>query len=303
MNELNKVKRNAAYTLTELGIVAGTFAVVGGTIYVLMTAGLNLFAKNHAVNKSSEMVRGTLDRMTRDLHAAIEPPALIDSSGATVPVTGSTPVAAAGVKFRMFIAGPVRIPSAASASATSVALAIQSSDKRPTVGQFLVIPASTLNVLPQDVYARISSVGGGPTTPTLGLTGTLGSFLTPPAATGTVAPANTIAHIVQEAAYVVTTPQPPARQIPELRFYPRAMRIATDGATAFHSPANYSVVTPNMVATPTPFRRAYGDRALSVQFTAEDSRYSNRFNSSFAKSLSIGTDTKPHTIPYKSLGL
>ena len=303
MIKLSKLRKKAAFTLTELGIAAGSMAVVGGTIYVLLTAGLNLFARNHAINRSSELARTTLDYLTRDLHASIETPTLIDASGSPVAVTGPSTISAAGVKFRKFIAGPLKLPNATAASATTITLNIQSSDSRPMAGQILVIPASTLNVLPQDVYAKITAVGGGPLTPTVTLAAAIGSYMTPTASSGTVAPANSVAYIVQEVSYVVTTPRLPAPQVPELRFYKRAMSVATDGTSAFHNVANYTIVTPNMSVTRTPFRRSATDKALSVQLTAEDDRYSKRLSGSFIKSLSIGTTANPHTIPCKSLGL
>jgi hypothetical protein len=296
-------KRIAAYTLVELTVVAGSFAIVGGAMYVLMSSGLNLFARNHSINHSSEMARTTLDRLTSDMHVAIESPTLINSAGEPVPVGGDAPVAAAGIRFRKFIAGPLRIPSALTATNTTVTLAAQASDRMPEAGQFIIIPATTVNVLPQDVHARILAARGSVTMPVLDLTAPIGTSLLPPVLSGNVAPANSVAYIVQEVAYVVVTPPSPAPQIPELRFYPRAMSAASDTASKFNNPANYTVVTPNMVATPTPFRVTANVRAISVQFTAEAARYSNQFDTAFPKTFTVGTSTAPHTIPYKSLGL
>ena len=289
----------------ETMVAASLTAMAAGVVYVLLQTGLNLFSRSYTINRSNDLARHTLDRFTRDLHTSIEPPTLIDANGAAVSLSAVS-TNAAGVRFRRYISGPFRIPNNVLATATTVGLTLQATDPMPRIGYSLVIPASTLNVLPQDVYARITNVNPPDpqaTTPTVTLAGPIGSFMSPAAASGTVVPADSIGYIVQEVAYVVTTPPAPAPQVPELRLYARAMSVATDGSTAFHTKDNYAVFTPNMTVTPTPFTMALGDRALAVSFTAQDTRFANRITSSFTKSLTIGPTGQPQKIPYKSLGL
>ena len=296
----------SGFTLVELMVAAGMVVIFGSMAYVLLQSGLNLYARSFALNSSNELARNTLDRMTRDIHEAIERPVLVDNAGAKVALS-STPVSTAGVKFRKYAGGPFRLPLAVSATTLSVNLALQADDPMPRVGQFLVIPASTLNGLPQDVYARIAAVSPAApatsSTPVVTLASTAGSFMNPKAGGGTVAPADTAGYLVEEVAYLVATPPAPAPAVPELRFYPRAMSVAVDGWSAFDSKANYAVLTPNMASNPAPFTMASGDRALALNLSVKDDTYSNRVKSAFTKSMSIGVTGAPHKIPYKTLGL
>ena len=303
---MKTARLHRGFTLVELMVSAGLVAIVGGVGYVLLQSGLNLFARSYALNASNELARITLDRMTRDIHEAIERPALVDNTGAKVTL-GAVPVSAAGTRFRKYAAGPFRVPGSVNASGTSIPLSLQAGDSMPRVGQFLVIPASVLNGLPQDVYMRISDVSPAApaisSSPVVMLSARAGSFMNPAAASGTVSPADTAAYLVEEVAYIVATPPAPAPPVPELRFYPQALSVAADGWSAFDNKANYTVMTPNMSANPEPFTMGSGDRALAVNLQVQDDKYSNRLGSAFTKSMSIGVAGEPHKIPYKTLGL
>jgi type II secretory pathway pseudopilin PulG len=293
------------FTLVEMSIAAACVVIAGGTAFVLLQSATTLFLSGHAANRSNQLAYLTMDRLTRDVHSSIEIPALVDGTGTALTLTGSAPVSAAGIKFRVYSGGPYRIPAATAATATAIGLALQPGDAMPGAGQLLAIPAVSVNGIRQDVYARVASVSPAPpatsTTPTVTLTGTLGSFTNPTAASGTLVPADSAAHVVNDIAYIVVTPPLPAT--PELRFYPRAMSVAVDGATAFNNSSNYVVITVDMTASPLPFSMAIGDRAVSVTLSVQDTTNSNRVKSAFMKNFSIGSPSVPVRIYNRSLGL
>jgi hypothetical protein len=293
------------FTLVEMSIAAACVVIAGGTAFTLLQSATTLFLSGHAANRSNQLAYLTMDRLTHDVHSSIEVPALVDANGATLTLVGGPPVNAAGIRFRAYSGGPYRIPTARLATATTVGLTLQPGQAMPRAGQLLALPSALVNGFPKSVFARISSVSPAPpatsTTPTVTLTGTLGSFSSPTMASGTMVPADSLAHVVNDVAYIVVTPPAPAT--PELRFYRRAMSVAADGATAFNDPANYSVVTANMAASPQPFSMALGDRGVSVNLTVQDTESSNRIKSNFMKNFTIGSPTLPVRIYNRSLGL
>jgi len=292
------------FTLVEMSIAAACVVVAGGTAFVLLQSASTLFLSGHAANRSNQLAYLTMDRLTHDVHTSIEVPTLLDANGASLTLTAGPAVNAAGIRFRAYAGGPFRIPAATAATATTVGLVLQANQAMPVAGQLLAIPSVSVNGIPQDVFARISSVSPAPpatsTTPTITLAGTLGSFANPAVTSGTIVAANSIAHVVRDVAYIVVTP---ASGVPELRFYPRAMSVAANGATAFNDPANFAIVTANMAASPQPFSMALGDRGVAVSLTVQDTENSNRVKSTFMKSFTIGSPALPVRIYNRSLGL
>jgi hypothetical protein len=293
------------FTLVEMAIAAACVVVAGGTAFILLQSATTLFLSGHAANRSNQLAYLTMDRLTRDVHTSIEVPALVDGNGETLTLVSGPPVSAAGIRFRAYAGGPFRVPSATLATDTTVGLTLQPGQAMPVAGQLFAVALVNVNGTPKDLFARIASVSPAPpgtsTTPTLTLTGTLGSFTTPPVTTGTVLPADSIAHVVNDVAYIVV--MPPAPGTPELRFYPRAMSVSADGAMAFHDPANFVVITANMAASLQPFSMALGDRGVAVSLTVQDSANSNRVGSDFMKNFTIGSPTLPVRIFNRSIGL
>ncbi len=288
----------------ELAIAAACVAVAGGTAFVLLQSATTLFLSGHATNRSNQLAYLTMDRLTRDIHSSIEVPGLVNENGDPLTLAAGAPVNAAGIRFRIYEGGPFRVPVATAATATTVGLMLQPGQPMPKAGQLLAFPSVPVNGIPQDLFARVSSVSPAPpatsTAPTVTLTATLGSFTNPAVGAGPLVAADSLAHAVSDVAYIVVTPPPPAT--PELRFYPRAMSVATDGA-AFNDPANFVIVTANMAASPQPFSMAVGDGGVAVNLTVQDTAHSNRVKSAFMKNFTIGSPTLPVRIYNRSLGL
>ena len=294
-------KFRRGFTLVEMAIAAACVVIAGGTAFVFLQSASTLFLSGHAANRSNQLAYLTMDRLARDVHSSIEIPALVDAAGATITLAGALPVNAAGFRFRIYAGGPFQIPSATAASAMTVTVNTQASAQMPRAGQLLAIPSVPVNGIPQDLFARVATVDPPAATITITLTGALGSFTNPTVASGAFVPANAMAHVVNDVAYIVVTPV--STGVPELRFYPRAMSVAADGAAVFEDPANFVVVTANMAASPQPFSMAIGDRGVAVNLTVQDPENSNRVNSTFMKNFTIGSPTAPVRIYPRSLGL
>ena len=294
-------KFRRGFTLVEMAIAAACVVIAGGTAFVFLQSASTLFLSGHAANRSNQLAYLTMDRLARDVHSSIEIPALVDAAGATITLAGALPVNAAGFRFRIYAGGPFQIPSATAASAMTVTVNTQASARMPRAGQLLAIPSVPVNGIPQDLFARVATVDPPAATITITLTGALGSFTNPTVASGAFVPANAMAHVVNDVAYIVVTPV--STGVPELRFYPRAMSVAADGAAVFEDPANFVVVTANMAASPQPFSMALGDRGVAVNLTVQDPEHSNRVNSTFMKNFTIGSTSAPVRIYTRSLGL
>lgn len=283
-----------------MAIAAACVVIAGGTAFVFLQSATTLFLSGHAANRSNQLAYLTMDRLARDVHSSIEIPALTDADGATITLTGSAPVNAAGIRFRIYAGGPFQIPTATTADSSTVAVKTQASPQMPRVGQLLAVPSVPVNGIPQDLFARVTLVDPPAAMITITLAGSLGSFANPTVSSGPFIPANAMAHVVNDVAYIVVTP---ATGVAELRFYPRAMSVAADGATAFNDPTNFAVVTANMAASPQPFAMAIGDRGVAVSLTVQDAEHSNRVKSTFMKNFTIGSTAAPVRIYTRSLGL
>src|SRR5919108_5739744 len=92
-----------AFTMPEMMIAVLCFAACGGMIFTLLNSGMILYAKNMSVNTAHEDTRRAVNRLLRDIHAAVSVPQLIDGFNAdtTLRVHTSNTTAAAGVSFQL----------------------------------------------------------------------------------------------------------------------------------------------------------------------------------------------------------
>lgn len=120
-----KTLRSSAFTLLELMVATGLFAIVGAGLFVFMTTAVRLIARNLATNHSHDAVRGSTQRMLADLHNSHCAFRLYQFDGATsVWSEIGTPVASTdtdpqtaellsqrsnAVSFRKLAGGPFRI--------------------------------------------------------------------------------------------------------------------------------------------------------------------------------------------------
>jgi hypothetical protein len=108
--------RQGAFTVGEMMVAVGVSAILGLIFFQVLNAGIILYAKNTAVNAAHEESRQGLNRLTRDIHAAIAVPELRSAPSSftgtwDAPVVDPAPVSgvppyAAGVSFQNIAGGP-----------------------------------------------------------------------------------------------------------------------------------------------------------------------------------------------------
>ena len=93
----------AGFSLAEVMVALACFVVIGGVIYLLLNSGMILYAKNMSVNTAHEDTRRAVNRLLRDIHAAVSVPQLIDAlnTDGSLQLHTSNTTAAAGVSFQL----------------------------------------------------------------------------------------------------------------------------------------------------------------------------------------------------------
>lgn len=90
--KLSKLNNNhGGYTVAEMMIAAAVLMVLGLAFFRVLQSGLLLFAKNTAVNIAHEEAREGVNRMVRDIHAAVSVPELRNLDTTTSPISLPTP--------------------------------------------------------------------------------------------------------------------------------------------------------------------------------------------------------------------
>jgi hypothetical protein len=79
------------FTVAEMVIAGAVLVLLGLVFFRVLQSGLLLFAKNTAVNIAHEEARGGVNRMVRDIHAAVSVPELRNLDSTTSPITLPTP--------------------------------------------------------------------------------------------------------------------------------------------------------------------------------------------------------------------
>lgn len=144
-------------TLPEMIVSLTVFALLGGVFLEVLNSGLILFAKNTAVNAAHQEARDGINRLTRDIHAAVSVPWLHDDSFvptdsssynaynsdktfkgfvSSTPVNGVAPTAA-GVSFQVVSSGPNYVWKDPNNSSL---ILVADGNKLPAVGQRLLVP-------------------------------------------------------------------------------------------------------------------------------------------------------------------
>lgn len=134
-------KTSDGFTVAEMMVAVGVLSILGLVFFQVLQSGLVLFSKNVAVNTAHQQAREGLNRLTRDIHAAVSIPQLRDNSFAIVssdPAPGPTPAPpmAAGVSFQNIASGPNYIWK----DPGNAALIMIKDNPKPIPGQHLLIP-------------------------------------------------------------------------------------------------------------------------------------------------------------------
>lgn len=150
-----KIRASArpGFTIVETMITIGITTIVGGMIFLVLSSGLNLYAKNTAVNAAHQQARTGVDQLLQNIHGAVSIPQLVNASLTPIPPPGTGP--AAGINFQRFEAGPFPVTASATASATSLVVAS---------GSFAPSSTTRLNIAAHKIELDVISstdLGGG----------------------------------------------------------------------------------------------------------------------------------------------
>jgi hypothetical protein len=261
-------RKHSAFTLAEMVVAAGVTVLVGGIIFALLSIGVTLFAQNTSINQTHAGGLASTEKLLVKLAAAAETPVLVNDAGA--PIAGNGP--AAGVRF--FSPASSRacpVPSAVSATATSFTINTSGNQPAPQTGDKIAM--SDLGF--QGIITSVSSSGSSHT---VGFAGTVGAGFSPAKTSGTVIPADSKCFVLIPSAFISVDAV--------LRYYPRALSVATDGAPAFNDPARFDPMTMLLPVNPQtncfPFQNLDpGKRSLDVNLRLRASAHGSRVGGFF----------------------
>ncbi|MDQ6623255.1 MAG: prepilin-type N-terminal cleavage/methylation domain-containing protein [Verrucomicrobiota bacterium] len=125
------------FTLVEVMVTCAITMIVGGMIFLALNAGMNLYAKNTAVNAAHQQARAGVDQMLQNIHGAVSIPQLVDANLQPIaaPAIGPAP----GITFQLFDGGPY--PVVQNAAATDSYLVLNSSTYTPASNARVNIPS------------------------------------------------------------------------------------------------------------------------------------------------------------------
>jgi hypothetical protein len=112
------------FTLAELSVTMAITLLVGMMIFLILNAGMTLYAKNTAVNSAHQQARAGVDQMLANLHGSVSIPQLTDASlnAASELDAAGSPIPRQGISFQTFNAGPFPVVVDAAATDKSVTL-------------------------------------------------------------------------------------------------------------------------------------------------------------------------------------
>ena len=256
-------KSASAFTLGEMMVTVGVATLLGGVILTLLTIGMTLYTQNISIGQTHSAGLASCEKLLVKVAAAAEVPVLVDDTGATL--AGNGP--AAGIRlFSPTSSQAYPVPSGVNATDTSFTITQPVNQPAPQAGDKVVM--SDLGF-----QGVITTVAGTGSSYTIGFASSVGSGFTPVKSAGTVIPAGSKCFLLSPSSFISVNGV--------LRYYPRGLSVAQQGAVAFNSPANfdpYATLLPaGGQANCFPFQyldaaRRSVDVSLRVRATAHGSR-------------------------------
>src|SRR4051812_2490485 len=140
----------SGFTAAEMVVSTMVMAILGIVFLNVLNSGMILYAKNTAVNSAHEEAREGINRLTRDIHAAVSVPQLRNNTtdtnktvAASFAVVSSTPVGgvpptAAGVSFQNVVSGSPDFVWKDPGNASMIM--IDDNPDQPSSGMRLIVP-------------------------------------------------------------------------------------------------------------------------------------------------------------------
>jgi hypothetical protein len=291
-----RIRKSTGITIIEMLMYCMLAVIVGAVVYNTLRTGSSLSAKNAALNRSHDDLRGALDRLANNLRMARNVPTLLDSSGSVVS-TGP----AAGLRYDRIIGEPYAVEPVLTAGNLTAA-------------------QNTL-----DVYRSTIAVGTPPIpqindlflldTPTGQIRVRITSVTTQPPSAGTQRISLTFAsglgqvlkwganqpqwgRIVRQEAFIVMAG---AGGKNELRFYPSFEPMPTLSDTSKYTVITNQVGPGTGEATPFDVQTVNGDKIIQANVRIQNRDYNrwlsnkqnNELNTYFRMNLSMTSRLRP----------
>ena len=166
--------RISGFTLVEVSITIAVAMLVGGMVFIFLNAGMNLYAKNTAVNAAHQQARSAVDEMLANIHSSVSIPQLVDGSliPSATPAPSPSPVpGAAGVSFQKFVGGPFLLWTGGNVSSDQNYIVLYA----PTLDSGQSVSGLRLNIPSHKIEQNISSISPYYDYRIIYLAGTVGS--------------------------------------------------------------------------------------------------------------------------------
>jgi hypothetical protein len=150
MKLFHKKNSQSGFTAAEMVVSTMVMAILGIVFLQVLNSGMILYAKNTAVNSAHEEARQGINRLTRDIHAAVSVPQLRNSTtdanytvASSFIVVSSTPSGgvaptAAGISFQNVVSGSPDFVWKDTADPTKIM--IKDNPSPPSPGMRLIVP-------------------------------------------------------------------------------------------------------------------------------------------------------------------
>ena len=225
--------RSRAFTLVEVLVTVGIVAFLGGVIYVMLNGGTVLYTKIFQISTVQQTARSAMQAMSTRMYEAVQQPTLADANGNDLPAIDANGdgdpsveenwVPAAGVKFRITVGVAHKVTQ--DAGSTDSAIFVATTDTPVATGDIVMTPYPKIT-------AAVTGVSTSGSVLTLQFAQTLGELSLPPQSTpktGFVA-TNSPAYVERMSAFIAVPIA--GTNAAELRCYPVAKSVGTDGAAA-----------------------------------------------------------------------
>ena len=280
MKKLSRDQRVAGFTLVEMMITTVVFALTGGMVFIFLNSGMNLYAKNTAVNTAHQQARAGVDLMLANIHAAVSIPQLVDQNLTPLPPPGTGP--AAGINFQAFDFGPYLLWTSQNVAAAQTFVVITVPSTNPPT-----LPASTnttglrFNIPSHGIEQNIQSITAFGDFRVINFAGAVGADIilndNGPNSNGNGngngdGTSNIMGFVTRRVSYAIAGADP----YYELRYYP------TNNLQVFRVIAR-NVTSPNAGQAPTPFRVLFNQAGgadfrsvAAVNLSTAEPQYSER---------------------------
>lgn len=230
----------------ETMVATGMLSMFGIMFYAASTLTTVLYVKNYSVNESHGYVRGVCENLLNKVHHAVEPPKLLDNTGAEVAGNSATQGISCLVQSST---RPFYLVSAAAVNQKTMVIRKDAVQSAPKKGDFIFMSQirGVTNLAQSSVfYAEVISAVPTSGNTTVTFTNNLSTYFDPPLIGTPSVAADQPVNVLNRCAFIAIT----TNGATNLRYYPIYMKIGAAGshpaavsAAVFNDQRNYQNIT------------------------------------------------------------